>query len=1306
MASRARAGSPGFREVDRSGIRCVCHLPDRWGGNPWPTLHHERVSADAYLPYVSRLPLSWPDAGGAPVPRWVEGTLVFVDVAGFTALSERLGRTGRAGAEELTELLDGAFARLLSAAYEDGGSLLSFGGDALLLFFDGADHARRAGHAAAVVSRKPAEIGPLRSSVGPVRLRLSMGAHSGRFLFLVTGDDSRVVLLLGQDTTATVRLEQRASGGQVLVGPTLAAALPEAAGLLEDGAALLKRVPRPPLQGNPSPPEAVTPAARFLSPPVREHIAQRPTSEHRPVAVGFLQLRGTDALLAADEDAAVEAVDRLVLRTQEAAAEYGVTLLATDVDADGAKLILVAGAPVAGEHSEERLLRTCRSVLDVPTPLQVRAGVTSGHVFVGDVGPPFRRTFTVLGERVNLAARLMASAAPGELRTTPSVLARCASSFRTTALEPLRLKGIEQPVEAVAVGAPVSQLATSHQGGLLGREAELAALHEALDGARAGAGRCLEVVGEAGTGKTALLAALVAQEQVPSLRAAAVPYEAETAFGVVRRVLRRVLGIDTDAPATAVGRHLIGALPRATAQDLGLLAMAADGELPPEARAGTAVVQDELLVPRLARAVRRALEALVVGPAVLVVEDLQWADPSSLALLRAVADHLDEHPWVLCASHRPSGGAAQPLLGGTVLPLGPLAEEDATELVHALTTDAPLSPHRVAAIVQRSGGNALFLTELVRLQRDSTDLPDTVEAVVHARLDTLPGYLLRAVRQAAVLGAACDLELLAAVAGFVPDRAEWKQLDGVLRRVGSRAVFAGEVYRDVAYDSLPFRERRRLHGVALEELQRQASTDVELLALHAAQAHDDSRTWRWSVEAAQRAMARGAYEQAVVALRRALLAHERAELGPTAERSPVLALLGDALVRAGRAEEALTAYRRARATSPLGTHGDPVLCHKEALARIALGDHAGARRWLRHGLAAARDDLPARLELLESQAGVMYRQGLYRSALRTLDELLRLTAGTEHRRSNAHAHDLTHLVMTTTGDPRRAAHRTQAVAIYRELGDLRGLAKALNNLGLDALHECRWDDAVALYEQARELDEHDADDVGAAIGDSNIAEVLLDQGSWDEAHRRLVRALRTFRAEGFRLGAAEVLNHLGRLETRRGRPDEARAHLAEAHALVAAMDAESLLPDVLVREAELAVALGAHDEAERLLDAVEQAPELREELRLTVLHQRALVLASRGRVQDAIVLLRRVVAAEAGDHLFRAALSRHSLAVLLDGLGEPEAVTHRYAATETMRRLGVHRFRDPLVGDEPVVVTAPAGVLDLTAAREERAAAV
>jgi class 3 adenylate cyclase/tetratricopeptide (TPR) repeat protein len=1265
-----------------------------------------QASSDPYLPYVSRIPLSFQDSDG-PAAHWLDGTLLFVDVAGFTALSERLGRTGRAGAEELTELLDGAFARLLAAAYENGGSLLSFGGDALLLFFEGADHQRRAAHAAAVIRRKPTELGPLRTTVGPVRLKLSMGAHSGRYLFLVSGLESRVVLLLGPDVTATVRLEQRASGGQVMVGPSLAAAVPEAAGPVDDGAALLKRTPRPPLVGDPHPlGEPRTPAERFLAPALRTHIATRPSSEHRPVAVGFLQLKGTDSLLALDPLAAFEAVDEVVIATQQAAAEYGVCLLGSDVDADGAKLILVAGAPIAEEHSEERLLRTCRAVLDVDSPLQLRAGVTSGHVFVGDVGPTYRRAFTVMGERVNLAARLMGSAAPRELRTTPRVVERSGTTFEVKELEPLRLKGIAEPVAAVAVGSAIGQQQRHDTDELLGRDEALTALGLALARANEGHGNAVEVVGELGIGKTALLSALVATTELPALRAGAVPYEAETPFGLVRRVLRHVLGVDSEAPARDVGRALFGALEVLDAHDLALLVMAADAQAP-EGDVLPEVVQDELLITRLARAVRRALSVLVPGPGLLVVEDLQWADPLSTALLRSISEHLSEHPWLLCVSRRPGGAAgSKPVLARSeVLTLGPLDDESCAEVVHRLTVETPQAPHRVAAFVARSGGNPLFLTELVRLSKEGGELPESVEAVVNARLDALPGYLRKMLRQAAVLGARFDLDLLDEVAGFVPDREEWRLLEGLLRRTGSRGEFASEMYRDVAYHALPFRERRELHRTAGRLLQARGSTDVELLALHAAQAHDDELTWTYSVEAARRSLERGAHDKAVTELQRALIAHTKGRLGDAAETGPVHSLLGDALVRAGRAQDATACYRRARALSPRGLHGDPVLAHKEALARIELSQYAQARRWLKRGLevVSGPEDEPARLAILESQAGVMYRQGQYAGALRTLDELVALTEGTAHRRSNAHAHDLMHLVLSTVGDPRSAEHRSQAVAIYQELGDIQGLAKVYNNLGTEAYRECRWDDAVELYEQSRRYEERDANDVGAAISDANISEVLVDQGGWDEALLRLSRALRTFQAEDFSLGVAEVRNHLGLLHARRGSYADAEQHLDGAREMFVAMGADSLVPDVTVRRVELALMAGDVDLADEHLDALDRRPDAHEGLRLTCAHLRAVVLARRAQEDEAIELLRDVAAAGSGTHVFRAALARHSLSVLLTREGSAEAAEQRAQALAALRDLGVHQFRDPLAGDDPVVVSLPPGVMDLTGQQERTA---
>jgi class 3 adenylate cyclase/tetratricopeptide (TPR) repeat protein len=1094
-----------------------------------------------------------------------------------------------------------------------------------------------------------------------------------------------------------VRLEQRATGGQVMMGAALAAALPEAAGPLEDGAALLMRTPRPPLVGDPHPPgEPVTPAARFLSPALRAHISGQSTSEHRRVAVGFVQLRGTDALLAADEAAAVQAVDDIVTAAQRAAADYGACLLASDVDADGAKLILVAGAPLAGEHEEDRLLRTCRAVLDVPTPLQVRAGITAGPVFVGDVGPSYRRAFTVMGDRVNLAARLMASAAPGELRTTPSVVAASSTSFTTTALEPLRLKGIAEPVQAVAVGSAVGQVHQQDARTLFGRDDDLARLRTALVRATGGSGGVVQVVGEPGAGKTALLTALVAGSDVPALRASAVPYEAETPFGLLRRIIRNVLGVDAEADAHDVGRRVTELLGTLSAQDTALVLMAAGARI--EGRDPPAVVEDDLLVRRLARAVVHALAVLVPDAGLLVVEDLQWADTLSVALLQAVSEQLPQHPWLLCTSARPGVAHGWTDPGAEVIELAPLSASSATELVDALTARSPMSPHLVAALVERSGGNPLFLTELVRLSRDSVDLPESVEGVVNARLDALPSYLRRMLRQASVLGAQFDLDLLREVAGFVPDREEWRILDGLLRRVGSRAEFTSEMYRGVAYQSLPFRDRRALHAQAVRLLQARGSDDVELLTLHAAQAHDDELTWRYAVEAARRSMARGAHEQAVVNVRRALIAHDKGAFGPVSETWGVHRLLGDALLRAGRAKEACHAFRRARALCPRGPQGDPELCHREGLARIALGEHDGAKRWLRKGLLAVEgpDDAPAHLELLRALAGTMYRQGRYGAALRTATELIELTEGTTHRQANAHAHDLVHTIHMTTGDPRRVEHRTQAVAVYEELGDVTGLAKALNNLGLDAYYECRWDDAVAYYERSRQCEEQDANDAGAAISDANIAEVLVDQGSYDEAFSRLNRALRTFQAEDFRIGVAEVLNLLGRLETRRGGLHEAQVYLTEARSLVQAMGAELLLPDVKVREAELALVGGRVDDAAALLTEL-AANEVREEIGLTAAHLWAVVDAQRGDAAAAVARLRDVVGAQQGTHRYRAALARHTLSVVLRSQHDRQAGQEQQTAFLLMRQLGVHRFRDPLTGEVLVPETL---VVQLEAAAE------
>src|SRR6187399_1481442 len=135
------------------------------------------------LPYLPRLLLEWDGADRGRFHKRVEGTMAFVDISGFTAMSERLASQGKEGAEEVAEIINSIFARLLAVAYENGGSLLKFGGDALLLFFSGPEHPLRACHAASWMRRRLREIGRVRTSVGVSQLRMHVGVHTGEFDF-------------------------------------------------------------------------------------------------------------------------------------------------------------------------------------------------------------------------------------------------------------------------------------------------------------------------------------------------------------------------------------------------------------------------------------------------------------------------------------------------------------------------------------------------------------------------------------------------------------------------------------------------------------------------------------------------------------------------------------------------------------------------------------------------------------------------------------------------------------------------------------------------------------------------------------------------------------------------------------------------------------------------------------------------------------------------------------------------------------------------------------------------------------------
>ncbi len=479
---------------------------------------------------------------------------------GSPSSSERLARKGREGAEQITDAIGGSFESILEVAYDNGGSLLKFGGDALLLWFEDEGHLEHACRATLLMRRRLRDVGRIEVPGAKVTLRMSQGVHCGEFHFFAAGTSHVEFLPTGPGWSRLVAMEHAAQAGEILLSTEAAAFLPgRCLGKAKGPGVLLQREPtshtaRMPLKPRPALPQETI--ARCLSPAIRAHVLSGDVaSEHRAVTIAFIRYEGIDALIdRSGPHAAGEGLHRLMGVVEAATEEQEVTLLASDVDADGGKLILTAGAPKSTGDDEERMLLALRSIIEADLPMPIRIGVNRGSVFAGDIGPVYRRTYTVMGDAVNLAARLMAKSEPGHIYATASVLDRSNTLFETVELAPFAVKGKAQPVQAWSVGRAKgsrTRQVTLKRLPLIGRDAELATIREGLAAARSRSGRLIEITGEAGAGKTRLLEAL--RDEATDFRqvhATCEAYTASTPYVVWREVLRELLQVareDSDA---------------------------------------------------------------------------------------------------------------------------------------------------------------------------------------------------------------------------------------------------------------------------------------------------------------------------------------------------------------------------------------------------------------------------------------------------------------------------------------------------------------------------------------------------------------------------------------------------------------------------------------------------------------------------------------------------------------------------------------------------------------------------------------
>ena len=673
----------------------------------------------------------------------------------------------------------------------------------------------------------------------------------------------------------------------------------------------------------------------------------------------------------------------------------------TVTSVSGAGLAALFGAPEAHEDDPERALRAAFGAVsdanDCTEGLSARAGVETGQAVVGAIGGASAPHYGALGEVVGVAAGLESVAKPGSVLVGRATRSATEGLFEWGPTEEVFISHGAKPVLGSYLERPNPR--PSGQAGrrglargapLTGRRTELAVLHDVLREATAGKGGVVLIAGEAGLGKTRLVHECrrlfmawvgAASGRLPLwLEARAASYASSRPYGLYGQLLSAWVGVapeeGEDVVASALQRAMKAVFPGQAVDDRVSLLSQLTGVGPGKAAPALVRLTPEQLQRATIEAVRALVSALAVaGPTVLVLEDLHWADPTSLYLTEELSSLAKEGPLLLVLTHRPEPDPGVTALEATLCagrdlrvrklelsPLGPGAERD---LARALLGDGT-SDEVVDAVRKGAEGNPLFMEErlaslletraLVRReagweldQGAPEELPEALERLVRSRVDRLGSGPRDALAAASVLGPEFALSAL----GTVTD------LDGGLGAAVSHLCSAGllvelrklpePTYRfrhallqEAVYKGLLRAERWRLHTRAAWGLEEASAGRLEevagVLGLHYALAGETERAAHYLELAGDRAVSAFANDEASASYRWVLdlLGTEPAK---QAQAAAVWLKLGRLSWRLGRLDESRAAFEEAARLAA----ADAVVIGARALCLLGAVETAGHR---------------------------------------------------------------------------------------------------------------------------------------------------------------------------------------------------------------------------------------------------------------------------------------------------------------------------------------------------------------------------
>jgi adenylate cyclase len=1113
------------------------------------------VSLTTYLPQDRLRAL----ARGESLPGSTNGSALFADISGFTRLTETLRELlgPRLGAEELTKHLDAVYTALINEVEQDGGSVIGFAGDSITCWFDDANGpaAPRAAQCAFALQRAMSTF----TAIGlpnntTIKLALKVSVATGPIRRFILGDPSIRYMdaLVGTTVMRTSTAEHLANKGEILVDEATVLALGDSMGIQEwrqahdSGERFAAASGYTGKQATPIlPPAPPPPPDSELRSWIDASIYEREQAEQeffltefRPCTALFVRFTGIDY----DARDAEEKLDAIIRQIQSCAKRHRGTLLQLTFGDKGSYAYINFGALSKHEDDARRSVKTALDLkqgveeLGFEAPLQI--GISQGVMRVGALGGRTRREYSALGDDANLAARLMSSAAPGEILISGRLRKAIRDDFMVEARPSMAMKGKKELVpvfailgleqhRAIRLQEPAYSLA------MIGRSREMELLKQKLQAVLQGRGQIIGVTAEAGMGKSRLVAEgirMARRSRLVGYGGACQSDGANTPYLVWNPIWNAFFDIDPSSPLRRQIRSLAGELEDRAPEHLEALPLlgTALGLSIPESDYTRALQPKDrktqleaMLVKCLDSAAREAAEEN--GGLLLVLEDLHWIDQLSFDLLETMAWAIEDLPVLVLLTYRGTDANLQgqalsrleALDHFTQIKLEELSAQETEQVIRSkLFSLFPERGGRVPSILieritSRAQGNPFYVEELLNYLHDrgidlgddeslkQMDLPTSLHSLILSRIDQLTSTQQLTIKVASIIGRVFRFEDLhnyyppLDLAGKLKnDLKELERLE--LTPLESPEpeltyLFKHPVTLEVGYESLSFATRVQLHGQYARYLEGTYTDRVNQLApqlahhFERAQIRDKARFYL--VKAGEQAVANFANEEALIYFNRALILTRtestRMRFDTLMKRERVYDLLGRRTEQRGDLEDLTRIANQLSEVPDLRAQ----IAIRRAKLEIDEGNYAAAKTSVQ---AATQDiDVDQHPDLLVDalllDIRVMLLVGQREVAKIQLDRALAIARDHHYLRGEYNVLAETALWNWYGGDSAGAAAMWQrALDQIRQAGDLRRELEILNNLGIVSKDLYQFQETLDYYARALQIAKKIGDRSGEA----------------------------------------------------------------------------------------------------------------------------------------------------------------------------------------------------------------------------------